>query len=162
VKNVELVSAGAPQRSLEEPVARAAADSSRLARLLKHSDFERVYKQGRRQFSTYMTVFYLRRVDTNVVAGGPEVTAQRTVRVGVTVGRVLGGAVDRNRIKRRIREAVQWKRESLQGLNALDVVINPKKAVLKLEFTVLLEDVGRAFDAISKKLRADGTGELKK
>jgi ribonuclease P protein component len=110
-----------------------------------------------------MTVFYLRRVEAPVAASfAPEVAAQRTVRVGFTVGRVLGGAVDRNRIKRRLREAVQLRRESLQGLDALDVVINPKKTVLKLEFAVLLEDIGRAFDAISKKLRADRDGDLKK
>jgi ribonuclease P protein component len=82
--------------------------------------------------------------------------------VGFTVGRVLGGAVERNRIKRRLREAVLLRCEAIEGLDALDVVINPKKTVLKLEFAVLLEDVGRAFDTISKKLRADGTGELKK
>jgi ribonuclease P protein component len=162
VKNVELVSAGAPRRSLEQPVAKAAAGFSRLARLLKHSDFERVYKQGRRQFSSHITVFYLRRVETDAGVGAPVVTAHRTIRVGFTVGRVLGGAVDRNRIKRRLREAVQSKRALLQGLDALDVVINPKKTVLKLEFAVLLEDLGRAFNAISKKLRADRPGELKK
>ena len=163
MKNVERVSADAPPGSLEQPAAKAAAGLSRLARLLKHSDFERVYKQGRRQFSAHMTVFYLRRVEAPVAASfAPEVAAQRTVRVGFTVGRVLGGAVDRNRIKRRLREAVQLRRESLQGLDALDVVINPKKTVLKLEFAVLLEDIGRAFDAISKKLRADRDGDLKK
>jgi hypothetical protein len=31
------------------------------ARLLRHADFERVYKQGRRHFSTSITVFYLQR-----------------------------------------------------------------------------------------------------
>ena len=163
MKNVELVSADELKRSLDQPAAKAVAGRSRLARLLKHSDFERVYKQGRRQFSAHMTVFYLRRVDTSVpVRGVPQVKAQKIVRVGFTVGRVLGGAVERNRIKRRLREAVLLRCEAIEGLDALDVVINPKKTVLKLEFAVLLEDVGRAFDAISKKLRADGTGELKK
>jgi ribonuclease P protein component len=167
VKNVELVSADAPKRSLEQPAAKATAEfplrTSRLGRLLKHSDFERVYKQGRRQFSAHMTVFYLRRMDAAVpMNDAPQVQTQKVVRVGFTVGRVLGGAVDRNRIKRRLREAVRLQTESIEGLDALDVVINPKKTVLKLEFAVLLEDVGRAFDAISKKLWADGSGELKK
>ena len=33
----------------------------RSARLLRHADFERVYKQGRRHFSASMTVFYWQR-----------------------------------------------------------------------------------------------------
>jgi hypothetical protein len=32
------------------------------------------------------------------------------------------------------------------------VVINPKKSVLTLEFSVVLEEVGRALDTIAKKL----------
>ncbi len=130
------MSADAPKRSLEETAARKAVTFPRAARLLKHADFDRVYKQGRRHFSSHMTVFYLRRVE-----GG--------ARVGFTVGRLLGGAVQRNRIKRRLREAVRLQRSLLKG--SLDVVINPKKSALTVEFTVLLEEVSRAFDVIVKK-----------
>ena len=68
------------------------------------------------------------------------------------MGRVLGGAVDRNRIKRRLREAVRRRRPLLKSVSPVDVVINPKKSVLTLEFPVVLEEVARAFDAIAKKL----------
>jgi len=141
VQDCELVNADAPKRSVEQPAAKAGAGFPRSARLLKHSDFDRVYKQGRRHFSSHMTVFYLRQAE-----GG--------ARVGFTVGRVLGGAVERNRIKRRLREAVRQRRAVLQGAGAcgIDVVINPKKSVLTLEFSAVLEEVGRAFDAIAKKL----------
>jgi len=37
-------------------------------------------------------------------------------------------------------------------VSPVDVVINPKKSVLTLEFPVVLEEVARAFDAIAKKL----------
>jgi len=135
------VSADAPKRSVEQPAAKAGGSFprgfSRAARLLKHSDFDRVYKQGRRHFSSHMTVLYLRQ-------------AEGSARVGFTVGRLLGGAVERNRIKRRLREAVRQRREVLKG--AVDVVINPKKSVLTLEFSVVLEEVGRALDVIAKKL----------
>ena len=123
----------------------------RTARLLKHSDFDRVYKQGRRHFSPHMTVFYLARPTD---ASGIVAT-----RVGFTVGRVLGGAVDRNRIKRRLREAVRLRRSGLEA--AADVVINPKKSVLTLEFKVVLEEVGRAFDAIAKALKNSSTTKKK-
>jgi ribonuclease P protein component len=120
-------------RAAIQPVARF----PRGARLLKHSDFDRVYKQGKRHFSPHMTVFYLRR-------------AEGDTRVGFTVGRVLGGAVQRNRIKRRLREAVRLRRLMLKA--PVDVVINPKKSVLTVEFPVVVEEVSRAFDVIGKKL----------
>ena len=148
VQNDELVSGDAPKRRVEQPAAQAGAsfsrDFPRAGRLRKHSDFERVYKQGRRHFSAHMTVFYLRRAAGAVPEKGS--------RVGFTVGRVLGGAVERNRMKRRLREAVRLRRSVLEGTGAVDVVINPKKSVLKLEFAVVLEEVGRALDAIAKKL----------
>ena len=130
------MSADAPNRSLEKPAVRERAQFPRAVRLLKHADFERVYKQGRRHFSSHMTVFYLRQTE-----GG--------ARTGFTVGRVLGGAVARNRIKRRLREAVRLRRSLLTG--PVDVVINPKKSVLAVEFPVLLEEVSRAFEVIAGK-----------
>jgi ribonuclease P protein component len=116
---------------------------------LKHSDFDRVYKQGRRHFSSNMTVFYLRQAGS-----ASEEKPDRGARVGFTVGRVLGGAVDRNRIKRRLREAVRQRRVMLDGIGAVDVVINPKKTVLTLEFSTVLDEVGRALEVIAKKMVA--------
>ena len=151
------MSADAPERSVEQPAAKAGAGFPRAARLLKHSDFERVYKQGRRHFSSHMTVFYLRRAEVAAPKAAllksalpKDALLNKDARVGFTVGRVLGGAVERNRIKRRLREAVRRRRAVLQG--AVDVVINPKKSVLTLEFSVVLDEVGRALDAIAKKL----------
>jgi len=157
------VSADAPKRSVEQPAAKAGGafprGFSRSGRLLKHSDFDRVYKLGRRHFSPHMTVFYLRQAEGVFPEGAlpegvfPEgVFRENQARVGFTVGRVLGGAVERNRIKRRLREAVRQRRSVLQGTGAVDVVINAKKSVLTLEFSVVLEEVGRALDAIAKKL----------
>jgi ribonuclease P protein component len=137
-----------------------AAIFPRTARLLKHSDFERVYKQGRRHFSSHMTVFYLPRVEG---AAPKTVLPGSGARVGFTVGRVLGGAVQRNRIKRRLREAVRLRRSLLQGAMdiAVDIVINPKKSVLTVEFSVVLDEVGRALEVIAKRCGASlrGTDE---
>ena len=118
----------------------------RSSRLLRHADFDRVYKQGRRHFSPSMTVFYLERKP-------PEPARIPTVsglRVGFTVGRVLGGAVQRNRMKRRLREAVRLTRPR-PGPSA-DVVINPKKIVLTATFDALLNEVRQAFVVIQKRL----------
>ena len=113
----------------------------RSLRLLRHADFERVYKQGRRHFAAHMTVFYLPRKDSGDGRGGAG------SRIGFTVGKVLGGAVVRNRMKRRLREAVR-----LHGPipAAVDVVINPKKSLLTTQFEDLQNEVGRAFEVISK------------
>jgi ribonuclease P protein component len=111
---------------------------SRSSRLLRHADFERVYKQGQRHFAAHMTVFYLRRAQGDAA------------RVGFTVGRVLGGAVDRNRMKRRLREAV---RRNLPRGIPVDVVINPKKSLLTADFTDLLDELSRAFAVIQKATR---------
>ncbi len=105
--------------------------------LLKHRDFEQVYKKGRRHFAAHMTVFYLRREDG---PGG--------LRVGFTVGKVLGGSVQRNRMKRRLREAVR-----LNGFRpevTADVVINPKRSLLAAEFCELQDEVAKAFQVIEK------------
>src|SRR5262249_54398716 len=92
----------------------------RSSRLLKHADFQAVYRQGRKHFSGNMTAFYREGGDP----GGP--------RVGFTVGKVLGGAVDRNRIRRRMRAAVQ--RHLPQLARPLDVVLHPKRTVLQMKF----------------------------
>ena len=114
----------------------------RAGRLLRHADFERVYKQGRRHFAARMTVFYLRRAE----GGG--------ARIGFTVGKVLGAAVERNRIKRRLREAVRLQRRKLDS--PVDVVINPKKAILQVDFSELGSEISQAFEAIQKSMRATG------
>jgi ribonuclease P protein component len=84
-----------------------------------------------------MTVFYLPR-DPGL-----------NTRIGFTVGRALGGAVDRNRMKRRLREAVR-----LQGVIevSVDVVINPKRSLLTANFRDLQSDIARAFQMIQQKL----------
>ncbi len=154
----EQVSADASKRSADEPAPKARATFPRTARLLKHSDFDLVYRQGRRHFSPHMTVFYLPQAGTATPGSASPLKDMRIAhkekgpRIGFTVGRMLGGAVERNRIKRRLREAVRLRLGLLVNAGAVDVVINPKKSVLTLEFSVVLEEVGRALETIAKRL----------
>ncbi len=114
----------------------------RSVRLLRRADFDQVYRQGRKHFAGHMTVFFRRRQEAEV-AGGP--------RVGFTVGRALGGAVTRNRLRRRLREAV---RRRLMLLDApVDLVIHPKRSALDLEFALLVAETESAFAAIHKLVR---------
>ncbi len=110
-------------------------------RLCKHAEFELVYRSGRRHFSQILTAFYLLRDGESAAGQGP--------RVGITVGKALGKATARNRIKRRVRAAVT---ENLKRLTRdVDVVINPKKVTLEIEFSQLCNEIARAFDVIEQK-----------
>jgi len=131
------VSSVVPQGSTNRSGGGSGGKFPRSLRLLRHADFERVYKEGRRHFSAHMTVFFLRRTQ-----GG--------LRVGFTVGRVLGGAVERNRIKRRLREAVRL--QPMTSSAPVDVVINPKKSLMAADFSAVLNEVGRAFEVIEQKV----------
>ena len=132
---VMLVSA--VERKGDNPDPGARRRYPRSMRLLRHADFERVYEKGRRLFSNHITVFYLRR------------ERGMGVRIGYTVSRALGGAVDRNRMKRRLKEAVRQAR--IPSATPVDIVINPKKSLLKADFNGFVEEVSRAFRVIQQK-----------
>ncbi len=103
-----------------------------------------------------MTVFYLARGEAPLSSNAGSANAKACgvarpgLRVGFTVGRVLGGAVERNRMKRRLREAVRLASPPREV--PVDVVINPKKSLLTAEFETLLNEVRRAFVVIEQKV----------
>lgn len=112
--------------------------AARDLRLRKHADYQRVYQASRKHFSHSMTYFFRIRQEEGIA--GP--------RVGLTAGRVLGKAVERNRIKRRMREAV---RQHAELLNAnVDVVLHPRRSVLSMDFAELESEVERVFLSIRK------------
>jgi len=108
-------------------------------RLRKHADYQLVYKLGRKQFGKQIAYFATPRpADRRSETAGP--------RVGLTVPKALGGAVDRNRIKRRLREVV---RKNIGLLVApVDVVLHPKKTVLEAEFSQIEREVSVIFRSV--------------
>jgi len=157
------VTASVPGESKRGVEPRAGAGAfPRSARLLRHADFERVYKQGRRHFSASMTVFYWPRPEGTTTPAAKSVKAAG-LRIGFTVSRALGGAVERNRMKRRLREAVRLTRPAASA--SADVVINPKKSLLTVDFAAVVNEVSRAFVVIEEKLAgkaSNGSGAEKK
>lgn len=124
----------ASQRVADSP----SAGFPRHSRLLKHSDFQRVYQGAKKSFSGNVTALYCERRDGN--PPGP--------RIGFAVGKVLGGAVARNRIRRRMRAAVAAQLQTLT--RPVDVVLHPRKSVLDLEFARLKTEIQQLFAAIQK------------
>jgi ribonuclease P protein component len=120
--------------------------------LLRHADFQRVYQAGRRQFTGNMTVFFLRRTPALDVG-----VAGNLLRVGFTVGKILGGSVERNRIKRRMREAVRTSWPSVDA--PVDVVFHPRKAVLGMPYAEVASEVARGLQLAIQRAREAQPGQ---
>ena len=114
-------------------------------RLRKHADYQLVYKSGRKQFGKQMAYFYALRSESSAAAPARRSDTEGP-RIGLTVPKALGKAVDRNRIKRRMREAV---RRALPLLEApVDVVLHPKRSVRDAEFAAVEREVAVIFRAV--------------
>jgi ribonuclease P protein component len=92
-----------------------------------------VYRAGKRLASSHFTVF----VRPN------ELTLSR---FGFSIKKALGGAVVRNRIRRRVREIVRCHRQEIPA--GWDIVIHPKSTVAKAPFTVLEQDLLRVLSKL--------------
>jgi ribonuclease P protein component len=131
----------------------AAARGLHETRLRKHADYQRVYKATRKQFSPSMTWFLAPRVES-----GPEpssLESSTSPRVGLTAGKVLGKAHERNRIKRRMREAVR--KHILALPDGVDLILHPKRSVMTMDFGKLEAEVLRIFRQAAAQVR--GTQE---
>ena len=115
-------------------------------RLCKHEDYQRAYNAaGRKRQSASMSWFM-------AAAARPEANGTAT-RVGLTAGKVLGKAHERNRIKRRMREVLRRHLDLLpQGV---DLIFHPRRTVLTLEFAKLEAEIVRILtQAKAEALRA--------
>ncbi|MCW2922054.1 MAG: rnpA [Thermoleophilia bacterium] len=79
------------------------ADAARKSRLSRSAEFDRVYRSGRSAQHRLLVLYRFDRPE-DVPAGGASGDQSR---IGITVSKKVGGAVERNRIKRQLREVLQ-------------------------------------------------------
>jgi ribonuclease P protein component len=113
-------------------------------RLQKHADYQRAYTAGRKRQSASMSWFLAPREKQ------PDGVIP-TSRVGLTAGKVVGKAHERNRIKRRMREALR--RHIALFPQGCDLILHPRRPVLSLDFAKLEAEVMR----ILQQARAEAT-----
>jgi len=95
-------------------------------RLLRRTEFLAVYQGNRRRASKQFAVFFL--------PNGRDLS-----RFGISVKAALGGAVVRNRIRRRIREILRQHRQEIAP--GWDIVIHPRSSVATAPFAPLAEEL---------------------
>jgi len=97
----------------------------REAKLVRKGEFDVVYRAGKRRSSSHFTVF--------VRASGQPIS-----RFGFSIKKALGGAVVRNRMRRRLREIVRCHRQEITS--GWDIVIHPKQSVATAPLPALTAD----------------------
>jgi ribonuclease P protein component len=88
--------------------------SQSRGRLSRSAEFERVYRQGRSTANRHLVLYAF-----------PNQSTDRP-RLGLSVSRKVGGAVERNRVKRLLREAFARAQDGLSPGQDLVVVARPQ------------------------------------
>jgi len=105
-------------------------DFPKSSRILRSSDFRKVYDEGFRFSCQHFAAFCLACAER---PDGPK--------AGFTVSRAMGKAVVRNRMRRRVREAIRMRMADLDA--KWNIVLNPRKPVLTATREAIEGDVER-------------------
>jgi ribonuclease P protein component len=129
----------------ERPRPIAPRGRPKRGRLSRSADFERVYRQGRSVGNRFLVLYAFPRAGA---ADGP--------RLGLSVSRKVGGAVDRNRVKRLLREAFASEVERVPADH--DVVLVARPEARDLAEREGLEGVRRELgELVARTVTAEGS-----
>jgi len=106
------------------------------SRLRKHADYQRAYAAARKRQSASMSWFL---APQSPAFAGAALPARP--RIGLTAGKVLGKAHQRNRIKRRMREALRRHVDLFP--TGCDLILHPRRSVLAIDFPKLEAEIVR-------------------
>ena len=109
----------------------------RSRRITARREFQAVYAGGLRAGSDTLTLFGLANPDG-------------ICRLGLTVGRKIGGAVRRNRVKRRLREVFRRNRHAL--LPPLDLVVNARPGIAERTVEQLEREFLECFERLVRRI----------
>jgi ribonuclease P protein component len=126
------------------------ARRSKRGRLSRSAEFDRVFRQGRSHANRVLVLYAFPRADESP-AGTP--------RLGLSVSRRVGGAVERNRVKRLLREAFEL--ESARLPAGHDVVIVPRPEARPIAERDGLAGIRSALVELLDQLRARVEGETR-
>ncbi|HXE44183.1 MAG TPA: ribonuclease P protein component [Conexibacter sp.] len=126
-----------------------AARRSKRGRLSRSAEFDRVFRQGRSHANRVLIVYGFPRPDAASVADEP--------RLGLSVSRRVGGAVERNKVKRLLREA--FEQEAAQLPEGHDVVIVARPEARIVAERDGLEGLRASLAELIEQLRARVEGE---
>ena len=118
-----------------------------ILRLCKHADYGLVYGASRKSQSASLSYFYRQRGLFPEVAAPEQASSAR---FGITVPRALGGAVLRNRLKRRIRVAARAALHLLPP--GTDVVLHPRPEAATVAFPQLQLELESVFHTVAQRL----------
>jgi ribonuclease P protein component len=133
-------------------VERPRGATRRRPRLSRSADFQKVYRQGDSAASRHFVLYAFPREGNSDASSASE---GDTVRFGVSVGRRVGGAVERNRVKRLLREAFWALPERTTGSH--DYVVVARQGAAELAESGGLESFKADLASLLERLEHDET-----